>query len=244
MAEGSTVTVNVSAAGIDMPAEIPSGIVTFVTEMGEDAPGAPEFARLNEGVTVEQLTEALQGDPMAALALASLLGTPDMAVDNQTTYDIKPGTHMAVVFGEAEGVPPLTHVFTAGEPGSASAPEATVTAQLADFAFVLPDEIAAGPQTWLVENTGEQWHEMAIIKLGEGMSVDDVMAMIMSEEEQSGPPPFEGIAFLSPMGAGERLWVNWDLPAGEYTVICFLPDVAGDMAPHAAHGMVRTLIVK
>jgi hypothetical protein len=46
------------------------------------------------------------------------------------------------------------------------------------------------------------------------------------------------------MGAGERAWVTWDLPAGEYTVICFLPDLAGDMSSHAEHGMVRMLVVE
>jgi len=108
----------------------------------------------------------------------------------------------------------------------------------------LTGAIAAGPQTWMIENTGGQWHEMAIVKLGEDMTVDDLLAMMQSEDAMSGPPPFEWVAGLWPMGAGQRAWVNWDLPAGEYTVICFVPDINGDMAPHAAHGMVRTLVVK
>ena len=62
--------------------------------------------------------------------------------------------------------------------------------------------------------------------------------MLQSEEETEGPPPFEDIAFWAPNSPGETGYVTWDLPAGEYTVICFLPDLAGDFSAHAAHGMV------
>ena len=239
--DGATVPVNISAAGIDMPAAIPSGIVTFAYQLAEDAPGLPEFARLNDGVTTDQLMAAMQEDQMAALALITQIGNSDTTVDGQVTYDLRPGEYVGLLFPE-EGEPLLTN-FTAGERSGESEPEASVTAQLADFAFLLPDEIAAGPQTWLVENTGAQWHEMLVLKLEEGTNVDDLLA-IMASEEQAGPPPFEWLAGMWPIGAGQRAWVTWDLPAGEYTVICFLPDMAGDMAPHAAHGMVRTLIVK
>ena len=78
----------------------------------------------------------------------------------------------------------------------------------------------------------------------EGVSVDDLLTMMQSEDAMSGPPPFEVVAGLWPMGKGQRAWATFDLPAGEYTVICFVPDIMGDMAPHAAHGMVRTLVVK
>lgn len=239
--DGATVPVNISAAGIDMPAAIPSGIVTFAYQLAEDAPGLPEFARLNDGVTTDQLMTAMQEDQMAALALITQIGNSDTTVDGQVTYDLPPGDYVGMLFPE-EGEPLLTN-FTAGEPSGATEPAASVTAQLADFAFLLPDEIAAGPQTWLVENTGAQWHEMLVLKLEPGTDVDALLAS-MASEEQAGPPPFEWLAGMWPIGAGQRAWVTWDLPAGEYTVICFLPDMAGDMAPHAAHGMVRTLVVK
>jgi hypothetical protein len=115
-----------------------------------------------------------------------------------------------------------------------------------DFSFAMPDKIATGPQVWQIENAGEQWHEMPILKLNEGVTIDDVLAMMAESGPggPEGPPPFEIVAFWSPMGAGEKAWVTWDLPPGEYTVICFLPDLAGDMSPHVAHGMVRTLVVE
>ena len=113
------------------------------------------------------------------------------------------------------------------------------------FSFALPNEIKAGQNVWQIENKGEQWHEMGILKLNEGVTLEDMMAWMESADPDgpSGPPPFEDAAFWAPMGAGNTAWVTWDIPAGEYTVICFLPDLAGDGAPHFAHGMVRTLTV-
>ena len=241
-ANGATVPVSGSAAGIDMPAEIPSGVVTFAYQLAEDAPGLPEFARLNEGVTVDQVIAAYQADQMSALSLVTLIGNSDNSADGQMTFDLQPGTYIGILTPQ-EGAP-LTTTFTAGEPSGAAAPQADVNVHVEDLAFVLPDEIAAGPQTWQIENVGGQWHEMMIVKLSEGVSVDDLLTMLQSEDAMSGPPPFEMMAGLWPMGKGQRAWANFDLPAGEYTVICFVPDLMGDMAPHAAHGMVRTLVVK
>ncbi len=240
-AAAGVVPVKVAAAGIEIPATIPSGIVTFAYQMAADAPGMPEFARLNDGVTLDEFMQAAQQDIMAAVPLVTMIGNAETKVGDEVTYDLKPGDYVGLVF--QEGAPPLTAGFTAGAASGAEEPQADVTAQLADFAFILPDAIAAGPQTWLIENTGAQWHELGIVKLQEGTSVDDLLT-VLAQEEQDGPPPFEDVVFWSPMGAGQRAWVTWDLPPGEYTVICFLPDLAGDMSPHAAHGMVRTLVVK
>lgn len=241
------VTLTVNADGMSMPATVPAGIVAFqVNNDGGPEGVAPEFARLNAGVTLEQLNAAMAGpDEMAALALVTLLGTPSTSADGRVIHDLTEGDYVAVLFGP-DGPPLMTSFTVGGASSDATAPAADVTAQLVDFNFVLPDTIAAGPHVWQIENTGEQWHEMSIVKLNEGTTIEDVMKMMAEAGPQgpSGKPPFQDVAYFSPMGAGERAWVKWDLPAGEYTVLCFLPDMKGDMSPHATHGMVRTLVVK
>ncbi len=242
-AEIPVVTLSVTDAGLQAPAEMPSGVVAVRVE-GGDPENAPMLARLNAGATMEQLGEALaQPDPMAALPLVSLLGGA-ASVDGQVIYDLTPGDYVAVFF--APDGPPLATPIVAGEPSGATAPTPDISVSLVDFNFAMPDKIAAGPQVWQIENAGNQWHEMPILKLNEGVTVDDVMAMMAESGPggPEGPPPFEMVAFWSPMGAGEKAWVTWDLPPGEYTVLCFLPDIAGDMSPHVAHGMVRTLTVE
>ena len=232
------IAVEMGDAGPSIAAEVPSGVVAFNLSA---APGAL-LARLNEGVTLEQLNEGLsQPDPTAAVALVSLLGGASNTTDGQLIVDLQAGQHVLVNFPE-DG-PPSAVPFTAGEPSGATAPTPDVTVDLVDFNFAIPAEIEAGPQVWQISNKGQQWHEMAIVKLSEGATVADVVAMLQSEEEPAGPPPFEEVAFWSPNSPGETGYVTWDLPAGEYTVLCFLPDLAGDMSAHAAHGMVATLIV-
>ncbi len=232
------IAVEMGDAGPSIAAEVPSGVVAFNLSA---APGAL-LARLNEGVTLEQLNEGLsQPDPTAAVALVSLLGGASNTTDGQLIVDLQAGQHVLVNFPE-DG-PPSAVPFTAGEPSGATAPTPDVTVDLVDFNFAIPAEIEAGPQVWQISNKGQQWHEMAIVKLSEGATVADVVAMLQSEEEPAGPPPFEEVAFWSPNSPGETGYATWDLPAGEYTVICFLPDLAGDMTSHAAHGMVATLTV-
>lgn len=232
------IVVEMGDAGPSIAAEVPSGVVAFNLSAAPDA----LLARLNEGVTLEQLNEGLsQPDPTAAVALISLLGGASNTTDGKLIVDLQAGRHVLVNFPE-DG--PLSAVpFTAGEPSGATAPTPDVTVDLVDFNFAIPAEIEAGPKVWQISNKGQQWHEMAIVKLSDGATVDDVLAMLQSEEEPAGPPPFEDVAFWSPSSPGETGYVTWDLPAGEYTVLCFLPDLAGDMTSHAAHGMVATLTV-
>lgn len=232
------VAIEMGDAGPSIAAEVPSGVVAINLNA---APGAL-LARLNEGVTLDQFNEGLsQPDPTAAVALVSLLGGASNTTDGKLIVDLQAGQHVLVNFPE-DG-PPSAVSFTAGEASGATAPAADVTVDLVDFNFAIPAEIEAGPKVWQISNKGQQWHEMAIVKLNEGASIDDVLAMLQSEEESAAPPPFEEVAFWSPNSPGETGYVTWDLPAGEYTVICFLPDLAGDMTSHAAHGMVATLTV-
>lgn len=241
------VTVEVMDAGISAPAEMPAGLVAVTIDNRTEAPTGPIFARLNEGVTQEQFMEALMTDEsgMAAIALVTLLGGAQAGAGEsvRAVFDLKPGNHIALGFGEG---PPQLATFTvaAGSGAAPAAPAAGVTVDLIDFQFTMPEQIKAGAQTWQIENKGTQWHEMAVVKLNEGATVQDVMAMMMSEGPPEGPPPFEEMAFWAPMSAGERAWMDVDLPAGTYTVLCFLPDFASDPPQsHLEHGMVRTLTV-
>lgn len=241
------VTVAVSDTGISAPAEMPAGLVAVTIDNSTQAPSGPIFARLNDGVTQEQFMEALMTDEsgMAAIGLVTLLGGaqagPGASV--RTVFDLKPGNHIALGFGEG---PPQLASFTvaAGSGAAPAAPEAAVNVDLIDFQFTMPEQIKTGAQTWQIENKGGQWHEMVVVKLNEGVTVQDVLAMMMSETPPEGPPPFEQMAFWAPMSAGERAWTTIDLPAGEYTVLCFLPDFASNPpTSHLEHGMVRTLTV-
>lgn len=223
--------------GLVVPETVPSGPISFVNETG----GSADINRLNDGVTPEQLQQQVAEDVDGALAMITMYGGP-MVPGGDVVYDLQPGTYVVAATDDEGNVTDLAFL-EAGEPSGATLPTADLTVDLVDFAFTMPAEVKSGPQTWQINNKGAQWHEMAILKLADGATVDDVMAMIMSEEEPSGPPPFEMVGGWTPMGAGQTVWTTMDLPPGEYTVLCFLPDLNGDFSPHLAHGMVASLTV-
>ena len=101
-------------------AQIPSGVVA-VPWKGGNPENMPELARLNEGVTMEQLNEALaQPDPMAALPLVTLLGNTSASADGQVIYDLQPGAYVAVLF--VPDGPPQVIPVTAGSPAAPQRP--------------------------------------------------------------------------------------------------------------------------
>lgn len=232
------VRVEMGDAGPTLPDTIPSGVVAF-----EHVDGASLLpARLNEGVTLEQFQEGLMvDDGMGAVALVTLMGNAQMTADGRVIYDLPAGEYVGVQF--SPDAPPGAVPFSVGEASGASAPVADVEVEFYDFSFTMPDEISSGPQLWRLSNKGEQWHEMAVFRLAEGVQPDVLMEMMMSEEEPEGEPPAEMVAFWEPNSPGQSAWASWDLEPGDYTVVCFLPDLAGDFTPHIAHGMVAQFTV-
>lgn len=220
-----------------VPETVPSGPIAFVNQTG----GSADINRLNEGVTPEQLQQQVAEDVEGALEMITMYGGP-MVPGGDVVYDLQPGNYVVAATDDEGNVTGLAFL-EAGEPSGATPPTADLNIDLVDFAFVMPAEVKSGPQTWQINNKGTQWHEMAILKLADGATVDDVMAMIMSEEAPSGPPPFEMVGGWTPMGAGQTIYTTMDLPPGDYTVLCFLPDLNGDFSPHLAHGMVAQLTV-
>lgn len=242
-------TIQITDAGLTAPAEIEDGFVRINFEVGKDH--TPIMARLNEGVTMEQFMETFGENPDSAVSLVTLLGGGGLVADTiqEVVYDLLPGTHVVIDFAGEQ--PPVASFQVAAEDDrEANPPEADIQVDLVDFNFAMPAEISAGPQIWEIENNGQQWHEMVIVKLNPGMTIEDLMAMMAAEAEggegsgegSGEPPPFEDVAFWAPMSPGERAWTTLDLEPGNYTILCFLPDFATGMS-HVEHGMVRTLTV-
>jgi hypothetical protein len=128
---------------------------------------------------------------------------------------------------------------TAGDTGG-EAVEAENTLSAKEFAFDVDDggKLSAGAYDF--ENDGEQIHEVAVYAPADGKTVDDVKAYFASPTPPAGPPPFVssgGVTATNP-GATSR----FELTAGDYVLICFLPDTDG--APHFTKGMIAAVTVQ
>ncbi len=251
-------TVEVTDDAVIAPEVAPGGIVRVVIKNSSSIPMDIALARVLEGSTPEEVIALAQGGGDAIIPLltkASFLPSFNPVApgsENWAYVDLRTGVFVVDATEHVEGAPMagaphLNASFTADEVVGTVAPQADVTVEMVDFAYAMPDEIPAGPQLWEFTNNGEQWHMMFVIDLDEGAGVEDVMAFLGDPATTpSGPPPFEFApdAGIAPIGAGERVWLEFSLASGEYLVGCPIPDVAaifaGEMPlSHMEHGMVK-----
>jgi hypothetical protein len=85
-------------------------------------------------------------------------------------------------------------------------------------------------------------HFVELLQVAEGTTIDQVMGFLMSEEQ--GPPPewvLPGRMDTASLSPGRKMTVDYDLPPGQYVVLCFFPDPNMKGMPHAFMGMVEMI---
>jgi len=258
MAQDDIVTATIAATeeGLVVPETIPAGWVEITFENTSEIPLFSIIGRLDDGATIDEFMEALMGmmgGDASILPPATFIGSPTTMPDATQTalYQLQAGTY--VLLSVAGEEPDIATFMVEGEMDETDyEPEADMTIPLADFAFGLPTELVAGEQTWLIENVGEQWHEMVFIPVPDGTTLEEAMPMLMGmegedeetadESQDAGMPQFEFV--WSPMSAEEQAWVRVDLAPGTYLVSCFIEDVnSEDAVIHAELGMIQIVTV-
>jgi hypothetical protein len=245
-----TVTITLSAEGLVTPETIPAGWVEITFENTAEAPLFGIMARLDDDATMDDFMGALMGMMSGETGIippATFTGAPAAmpGAVQLVTYNLAAGSY--VLLNVAGEEPQIAMFAVEGEAADMGfEPEADLTVALVDFAFGLPVELSAGEQTWLIENVGEQWHELIVIPVPDGTTLEDAMSLLMAVEEEAegegGMPEFSMV--WSPMSAGEQAWVRVDLAPGTYLVSCFIEDVNSDEhAIHAALGMIQIVTV-
>ncbi|MEO8296141.1 MAG: hypothetical protein ABI613_11550 [Gemmatimonadota bacterium] len=113
-----------------------------------------------------------------------------------------------------------------------------ITVSAHEYAYQAPDTIPAGLTTIRLANTGTELHHMTIVRLNEGKTVHDLMAL-----PENGPMPAWAVMLGGPNAAapGDTANATLDFAAGRYALLCFIPSADGK--PHAMKGMVRQLEV-
>jgi hypothetical protein len=128
-----------------------------------------------------------------------------------------------------------------GKPTRVSAPKASLTIKQIDYQFVLSKRIASGLHTIEVMNHGTQPHELVLVKLAPGATVNDVIAAFAPGA--AGPPPGELVGGITGIEKGERVHFTGEFEAGNYGLICFVPDAVTGR-PHFLRGMTAEFTVE
>lgn len=224
------------------PDTLPSGVTTFHL--------------MNEGKEVHHVV--LIKTPLAEFQKANpaappppdlvVLGGPNAASPAGTaeaTVDLLPGSYTMVCFvpgpdGKPHMMKGMVRALEVTQGTSTAVmPVADITVKLSDYTFDITGSLTAGRHVIRVEDAGPQMHELVLVKLEPGKTVQQMVAWL---EKPAGPPPGALINGASPMSVGVANTTTVDLAAGDYGLICFVPDTK-DGKPHFAHGMIKQITV-
>jgi len=206
-----------------------------------------QLIRLDQGKTVGDIAQAMQsaGPPPA---WATMVGGPNAAMPGDSSTAIlplDPGTYgLICLIPGPTGAPHfamgMTRQLTVTGPVAAvMEPAVDDTIRLVDYDFQFTTALRAGHHAIRVENAGQQPHELVLVRLNDGRTAADFAAWA---EKMAGPPPAEAKGGVTGILPGEHNVIEVDLPAGNYALVCFFPDMK-DGQPHLAHGMMKAITV-
>jgi hypothetical protein len=115
-----------------------------------------------------------------------------------------------------------------------TAPKASIVMQLNEYTFSYDVPLSAGRQMIRVENVGAESHEVGLLKLAPGKTMQDFEAWV---RKPRGPPPANAIGGVSSMTAGSDGYFEVDLTPGDYVLLCLV--TAPDGRSHVEHGMIQ-----
>jgi hypothetical protein len=233
----------------DAPAQVPAGLTTMhLMNEGKEVHQA-QIIKLTDGKTFDDFSAAMKamkpGTPPPSWVVP--VGGPNAAPPGGTaaaTSTLEPGNYALVCFiPSTDAVPHAMKGMTRGlvvTPSTAAAvpePTPTTTLTLADYKFNFSTPLKNGENVVRVENSVDQPHEVVLFKLAPGKTIKDFQAWLPLSETDPNPPgmPAGGVVGLA---KGQHAFFTANLDAGDYVLVCFLPD-SKDGKPHFVHGMVQ-----
>jgi uncharacterized cupredoxin-like copper-binding protein len=230
------------------PDEVPAGLVTVQLQNRGTNLHHMAIMKLDEGKTLQDLFAAFQagGAPPAWAHDMGGPNAPDPGSDANATLMLEPGNYALLCFVDLpdhvphvmKGMAKLLRVTPALVPAAARAITGDVTLTLDDYSFTTSTPITRGVHTLRVVNPAAQSHEVELVKLAPGKTVQDLVAWIANPQ---GPPPGNALGGIAGMAHGVVQSFTYDFTPGEYALICFLPGPDGK--PHFMHGMMRQFTV-
>lgn len=242
----NVVTITAREYAFEAPHQLPAGVTNFHFMVKGKEPHHGIMVRLDEGKTFDDLAAALKtpGPPpsWAHLDGGMMIGDPEQG--SHTTMTLTPGRYALICFiPSADGVPhvakgmfaPIEVTGTGASTAAEPSPDVTLT--LKDYEFDFSTPLTPGDHVIRVETAPGQPHEFVLVRLGQGVTAQQVIATEMGQNK--GPrPSYTFMGGVAPMEAGRHAFVNVRLDPGTYAVMCFIPD-AKDGKPHFMHGMLK-----
>ena len=225
------------------PDTIPAGLTMIhLTDAGQELHHV-QLVKLEEAKTFADYQTAakdMKGPPPAWAVPYGGVNPPAPGTTTTAMQVLEPGNYAVVCFVEgADHVPHMAKgmmrslTVTPSANANTTEPTADVTLTLSDYTFKLSKPLVAGRQLIKVENGAAQPHEVVLVQLAPGKTIEDVGKWVF---DMKGPPPGKPIGGIPAFVKGKNSFFEANLTPGEYGMICFVPD-AKDGKPHVQHGM-------
>jgi hypothetical protein len=250
----AVVTVTTTDYAFEAPDTLQEGWTTFRLLNHGDAFHAALLVKLEEGRSLSDFREAYaealrNGGPWEALGLlGGIVGPPPNGSTNATLHLAAGRYAWYCPLGFEDGVP---HVVGQGmarpfvvrqhdgpEPAT-SAPEPSVTITMVDYAFQLSAPLTAGQHVIRVDNKGPEPHELILMRLAPGKTMNDVQTCL---GDMRSPPPFDAsLGGVVIEEAGGEAYFEAELTPGNHVLFCVIS--APDGRRHWEHGMMLQVLV-
>ena len=230
----------------EIPDTVPAGVTTI--RLSNEGADMHHFflVKLAEGKTLDDLLAETRGDVLPSWAVS--LGGPNVAAPGGASavmVDLEPGHYAAMcVIPASDGIPHVakgmsTSFVVVPSDIRTAAPPSDLVLTLADYDFRFSAPLTAGEHVIEVRTEAEQPHEVVMIQLAPGKTLDDMMGWVA---KPVGPPPGKPIGGTVGLTPGKMNVWALTLEPGEYALVCFLPDHK-DGKPHFMHGMMKQITV-
>lgn len=230
------------------PDSVRAGWTRVHIDETDDTPHIVVAFRMPADATKSDLTafvtalDAAPATPRPGVAI----GGPEMGARGDAVLHMTPGLYVLACVRRGKnghrhassGESRVLHVRSVASADSAfaSPPPSTHVVRMVDFAYVGPDRWAAGVQSLRIENTGQQDHQFRLVRLREGVTLQQWMT---ADDPNTMATPVAGMARV---GSGEVAYLPVDLLPGSYVAYCLIPD-ATSKRPHVEMGMLRAIQV-
>lgn len=174
------------------------------------------------------------------------IGGPEIGAQGEVVVHLTPGVYvLACVRRGADGHRHartgesrilFVRTATAADSAFATPPRSTQTVRMVDFAYVGPDHWAPGAQLLRIENTGPHDHQLRLVRLRAGGTLQ---AWMTADDPDTVATAVVGMARV---GVGEVAYLPVDLTPGSYIAYCLVTDGA-TKKPHVELGMLRAIQV-
>lgn len=235
-----------------VPSQLNAGLVRLnLITPGSNANAQIAVARLSKPSARAKVAAGMARGINAVFPFITLEGgVGAMPHQPQTAiFNLTPGTY--VVFdlnGLTANKNPHSpyHFLTVTGQLSTATPPAAATVRALDFKFQTSGRFAPGYTTLQLVNTGHEPHELDLMKIAPGKTLQDVKMAMMGNSQPKWAQEVGSWGAISP---GHRQWLRVQLTPGNYVMMCWIPDqfsYPGHKAtnkPHVMLGMIKMISV-